>query len=312
MPLKPDFSFSGLEEFGNEPIVSEPAVKKPIVETSEAKASANKPNVVRKNFGHPIIEDWVSDSEVDDVPQSKSEKKIVKSSFAKIEFVKSKEKVKSPRKTIIKQGSNFEMINKACYVCGSFDHLQYDCDNHQRQFNNKKIVKPVWKNAKRVNHQNFAKKTHPSPKKNMVPRAVLMKPGLVPLTTTRPVNTTQPRKIVNSARPMTNVFNKAHATDKNVNVFRPKVVVNAVRPKAVLNAVKGNQGNPQQYLQDKGVIDSGCSRHMTRNMSYLTDYKREMCGIKIDRVICRNLLRCSAVGEKLHACKHKLLLAGEK
>nr|GEW83619.1 hypothetical protein [Tanacetum cinerariifolium] len=25
-------------------------------------------------------------------------------------------------------------------------------------------------------------------------------------------------------------------------------------------------------LQDKGVIDSGCSRHMTRNMSYLTDY----------------------------------------
>ncbi|GJW87969.1 hypothetical protein Tco_0163309, partial [Tanacetum coccineum] len=26
-------------------------------------------------------------------------------------------------------------------------------------------------------------------------------------------------------------------------------------------------------LQDKGVIDSGCSRHMTGNMSYLIDYK---------------------------------------
>ncbi|GJZ29095.1 retrovirus-related pol polyprotein from transposon TNT 1-94 [Tanacetum coccineum] len=26
-------------------------------------------------------------------------------------------------------------------------------------------------------------------------------------------------------------------------------------------------------LQEKGVIDSGCSRHMTENMSYLTDYK---------------------------------------
>ncbi|GKD39424.1 hypothetical protein Tco_1259631 [Tanacetum coccineum] len=26
-------------------------------------------------------------------------------------------------------------------------------------------------------------------------------------------------------------------------------------------------------LQDQGVIDSGCSRHMTGNMSYLTDYK---------------------------------------
>ncbi|GJY75621.1 hypothetical protein Tco_0480737 [Tanacetum coccineum] len=32
-------------------------------------------------------------------------------------------------------------------------------------------------------------------------------------------------------------------------------------------------GNPQQDLKDKGVIDSGCSRHMTGNRSYLTDYK---------------------------------------
>nr|GEY47708.1 hypothetical protein [Tanacetum cinerariifolium] len=45
MPSKPDLSFSGLEEFMNEPIVSEPTVKKPVVETSEAKASANKPKL---------------------------------------------------------------------------------------------------------------------------------------------------------------------------------------------------------------------------------------------------------------------------
>ncbi|GJW80692.1 putative ribonuclease H-like domain-containing protein [Tanacetum coccineum] len=32
-------------------------------------------------------------------------------------------------------------------------------------------------------------------------------------------------------------------------------------------------GNPQQDLQKKGVIDSGCSRHMTENMSYLTDFE---------------------------------------
>ncbi|GKE17202.1 hypothetical protein Tco_1424779 [Tanacetum coccineum] len=45
MPLKLDFSFSGLEEFVNEPIVSEPTVNKPVVETSEAKASIDKPKV---------------------------------------------------------------------------------------------------------------------------------------------------------------------------------------------------------------------------------------------------------------------------
>ncbi|GKF71516.1 hypothetical protein Tco_0207630 [Tanacetum coccineum] len=106
--------------------------------------------------------------------------------------------------------------------------------------------------------------THPNPKSNMVPKAILMRSGLVSLTTARPVNTAQPRTTVNSASPMTNVFNKAHSTvrrpinknttfknsnfnqmvntvkDKNVNAARPKVVVNAVRLKAVLNTVKGN------------------------------------------------------------------------
>ncbi|GKG08830.1 hypothetical protein Tco_0334662 [Tanacetum coccineum] len=73
--------------------------------------------------------------------------------------------------------------------------------------------------------------THPSPKRNIVPKEVLMRSGLVSLTTARPVNTTQPRTTVNSARPMTNIFNKAHST-----------------PKAILNAVKGNQVNAVKAL----------------------------------------------------------------
>nr|GEW93897.1 hypothetical protein [Tanacetum cinerariifolium] len=36
---------------------------------------------------------------------------------------------------------------------------------------------------------------------------------------------------------------------------------------------KANQGNPQQALKDKGVIDSGCSRCMIRNISYLSDFE---------------------------------------
>ncbi|GKE02892.1 hypothetical protein Tco_1390875 [Tanacetum coccineum] len=100
--------------------------------------------------------------------------------------------------------------------------------------------------------------THPSPNRNMVPKAVLMRSGLVSLTTARPVNTAQTRTTVNSARPMANVFNKAHSTvrrpinnkiatknsnfNKRVNIVSDKNV-NAARPKAVLNAVKGNQVN---------------------------------------------------------------------
>ncbi|GJU50812.1 putative ribonuclease H-like domain-containing protein [Tanacetum coccineum] len=66
----------------------------------------------------------------------------------------------------------------------------------------------------------------------MVPRAVLMKSGLVSITIARQ------------------------------NISKIAVLVNTVR-----------QGNLQMDLQDQGVIDSGCSRHMTGNMSYLTDYK---------------------------------------
>ncbi|GJT17830.1 putative ribonuclease H-like domain-containing protein [Tanacetum coccineum] len=81
-------------------------------------------------------------------------------------------------------------------------------------------------------------------------------------------------------------FNQRFNTvkDKNVNTTRPKAVVNAARPKAVVNAVKGNNVmllRPQLFrprqsqmdLQDHGLIDSGCSRNMTGNMSYLTDYE---------------------------------------
>ncbi|GJX18289.1 ribonuclease H-like domain-containing protein, partial [Tanacetum coccineum] len=32
-------------------------------------------------------------------------------------------------------------------------------------------------------------------------------------------------------------------------------------------------GNPQLELQEKGFIDNGCSRHMTKNKSYLSDYE---------------------------------------
>ncbi|GJT86632.1 retrovirus-related pol polyprotein from transposon TNT 1-94 [Tanacetum coccineum] len=65
-------------EFVNEPIVSESTVKKPEVETSEAKASANKPKVVRKNNSALIIKEWVSNSEEEAESKPKIEKKTVK------------------------------------------------------------------------------------------------------------------------------------------------------------------------------------------------------------------------------------------
>ncbi|GJX34962.1 hypothetical protein Tco_0246519 [Tanacetum coccineum] len=90
--------------------------------------------------------------------------------------------------------------------------------------------------------------THLSYKRNMVPKEVLMRSVLVSLNIARPVNTAQPRTIMNIVGPMTNIFNKAHLTVRrpiNNNSATKKSnlnqKVNTAKPKAVLNVVKGNQ-----------------------------------------------------------------------
>nr|GEU59358.1 putative reverse transcriptase domain-containing protein [Tanacetum cinerariifolium] len=144
-------------------------VNKPVVENCKAKFSEEEPKVDRKNDDAPIIEEWVSDNEKEDVSQAKIKNKIVRLSIAKIEFVKSKQQVKTARKTI----KQVEHIGKT---------LTVDCNYHRKQFQNQRMIKPIWNDAHR--------------------------------------------------------------------------------------------GNPHMDLQDQGVIDSGYSRHMTRNMFYLTDYEK--------------------------------------
>ncbi|GJU40908.1 reverse transcriptase domain-containing protein [Tanacetum coccineum] len=62
-------------------------------------------SVVRKNDDAPIIEERVSDDKEEDVSEPKIEKKIVRPSIVKKEFVKSKQQENSTRKTA-KQGSH--------------------------------------------------------------------------------------------------------------------------------------------------------------------------------------------------------------
>ncbi|GJV45478.1 ribonuclease H-like domain-containing protein [Tanacetum coccineum] len=264
------------------------------------------------------VVDWISDSEDENETESKSKQR--KPSFVKVEFVKSNEHVKSLRESVKK----------------------------------KLVEKPVWNNARRVNHQNSQRISHPHSKRNFVPRAVLMNSGIkilntagqnflkaaVSVNTARPINTAYPRPTVNSARTTSNIFNRAHShvrrpfnkftTNKSsnfnekVNIVKggvttagPKAVVSdnkgnvtTVELKVVVSDNKGNEandvkasacwvwrpkqmvldhvsrhngasmnfkrfdyGNPQLELQEKGVIDSGCSKHMTRNKSYLLDYE---------------------------------------
>ncbi|GJT37293.1 putative ribonuclease H-like domain-containing protein, partial [Tanacetum coccineum] len=230
--------------------------------------SEDTSNEVRESPDASLVEELVSND--------KLEKKTVFPTVAKINFVRPQQQEKPVRKPVKyaemyrsqtprgnqrnwnnqksqQLGNDFVMYNKVCFVCESFKHVQANCNYHQRE----RMVSG--NNYTRMNYNYSAKKAHLSAHMNIVPRAVLMKTGLRPLNTARPVNTAHPKTTIYNARKMS--FNTARR--KAINSVRPNTLV--------VNAVRENQGHPQK--EDQGYVDSGCSRHMTGNMSYLSDFK---------------------------------------
>ncbi|GKF01346.1 hypothetical protein Tco_0028269 [Tanacetum coccineum] len=94
--------------------------------------------------------------------------------------------------------------------------------------------------------------THPYPNRRFVPQAVLTKSGKI-----------------NTASACVNTVRVKDTTTRDRAILREN------KGKGV-NAVKASAcwGNPQQKeYKEKGVIDNGCSRHMTGNKCYLTEYE---------------------------------------
>ncbi|GJU46308.1 ribonuclease H-like domain-containing protein, partial [Tanacetum coccineum] len=164
-----------------------------------------------------------------------------------------------------------------------------------------KVIRLVWNNSSRVNHKNFANKmTHPHPNRRFVPQAVLTRSdkintaGVSVNTAVRPVNTAGSKTTVNYPRPQKGIFTNT--------TVRDRAVVNENKGKGVI-AVKASAcwGNPQQKeYKEKGVIDSGCSRHMTKNKCYLTEYEDYDGGFisfrdgkgRISGKVCRTDTKC--------------------
>ncbi|GJR64000.1 ribonuclease H-like domain-containing protein [Tanacetum coccineum] len=116
--------------------------------------------------------------------------------------------------------------------------------------------------------RNCPKTSHPSAHKHLAPRAVLMKTSLKSVNTARPVNIV---RFVNTGRP----FSTARPFRSTVNTVRARGF-NVVKPSAcwVWRPIKPNGASlSNSQLNDKGFVDSGCSRHMTGNITHLSDFK---------------------------------------
>nr|GEY73142.1 putative ribonuclease H-like domain-containing protein [Tanacetum cinerariifolium] len=120
------------------------------------------------------------------------------------------------------------------------------------------------------------------PQKHMVPTTVLTQSKPIFNTAVRPVSAAVPRIMVTRPRLAHPIITKSkspirrHITrsqSPKTSNSPPKVTAAQALVVSAAQGMQGKWGNPQYALKDKGVIDSGCSRHMTGNMSYLSDYK---------------------------------------
>ncbi|GKA03779.1 ribonuclease H-like domain-containing protein, partial [Tanacetum coccineum] len=132
------------------------------------------------------------------------------------------------------------------------------------EFINKPIVsEPTVK--KHVVETSEAKNDSPSLKRKMVPKAVLMRSGLVSLTTARLVNTTQPRTTVNSVE---------------------QDVVNVARPNAYLLTVKGNQKLIEDMLPLEVTSNGGKSQLTDESFDLLKVLERyNMYSVDVKNIV---------------------------
>ncbi|GJV93538.1 hypothetical protein Tco_1541351 [Tanacetum coccineum] len=301
-PTNLDLSYSGLDEF-KEPEVNEYGPRdsglKPIIGCD--KESENS----KENTDDSLEQQQMTDTETSSVESPlKVDKETVMDWKEKffypanhVESVKSMPKEKPVKRTIRyaemyrsqrprgnqrnwngqksnQLGCNFVFNNKACFICGSFDHIQYNCPNQQR----KRMVNE--NNYNKEDYDYYSRTSQPSTHKHMTPRVVLMKFGLKSFNTARPVNTVRsprpfstarsvyatrpiytahPKPTIHCARPMTYFQNQAQSTvqrtfykrtaltkrcfNQRVTTARPRVVNTARLFKATFNAVRANRFN---------------------------------------------------------------------
>nr|GEW27639.1 putative ribonuclease H-like domain-containing protein [Tanacetum cinerariifolium] len=231
--------------------------------------------------GAPIIEDWVSDSEEES--ETKAPQQFI------LSFVQSSEHVKTPRHSVQpiettlpaatfipaspKSNSSGKRRNrKACFVCKSVDHLIKDCDYHTKQ-----MAQPTPRNyANWGYHKQYDPLTYSKPQKHRVPTAVLTQSKPVSNTAVRLVSAALPNITVTRLRHAHQVVTKFKSPIRRHITYSPSSGPVTHLPELLLFRTQWLvlfRGNPQLALKDKGVIDSRCSRHMTGNMSYLSDFE---------------------------------------
>ncbi|GJV04189.1 putative ribonuclease H-like domain-containing protein [Tanacetum coccineum] len=217
----------------------------------------------------PIIEEYESDSEDEcvSIPTKQQETP----SFANQQVKTPRENVKSQfthsqKPKVDKKDLGYGFAVRACFVCGSLNHLIRDCDFHEKRMARKAELNNGWNNVQRVNKQN-----------QFVPSAVLTRTGIIPVNTARTSGT----KNFSTARQSFNRQTVLTSTAMKVNTVKP--IVNRVRPANVFHKTHSPSSRPfkkttvlRRYrIFQKKVITA---KHMTGSKAYLDEFQDFMVG----------------------------------
>nr|GEZ39888.1 hypothetical protein [Tanacetum cinerariifolium] len=184
---------------------------------------------------------------------------------------------------------DFVMKKKACFNCGDFNHLAYDCrkrvkketsryqDNTHKSFTPRHVthrpyrspVRPVRTNMNgaRPNRTTFNKQAHSYANRPFQRTSGVRSRYRAPWVPTvnrnfPPVN----RKFSTGSR-------NFHTANRKFPTASRKFPIGSTKCSTADIGMKGKAGSSQNNINDKCYWDSGCSRHMTGNISYLSDYE---------------------------------------
>nr|GEX12018.1 hypothetical protein [Tanacetum cinerariifolium] len=267
MPPKPDLVFNNASnDVDNDHLAFN--VKLSPTKPDQDLSHTNRPST-------PIIEDWVSDSKDEsgtkapqNVPTFAQPTKQVKSPRHSVQHVETFIPIATPKPASAKPTSNSKRRNmKACFVCKSLDYLIKDCGYHGQ----KMAQTPPRNHAPRGYHKHYARMPLTNPQRHVIPTIVVPKSKLVAINAARPITTVVPKIKVTRPRPAKPIVTKLTTPPRRHINHNPSLKASNSPPR--VTAIKAPVDNLQHALKDKGVVDSGCSRYITGNISCLSDFE---------------------------------------
>nr|GFA48218.1 hypothetical protein [Tanacetum cinerariifolium] len=249
---KKDLSWTGLPEFVDDTVTDYSRPSPTVASTSakgQNKDSSTSEDVTSPNTPKPFVKfvkpkDSQSESETN--KQETPKKPQVK--YAKqYRHSNKKPNVKGNQRNwnnlkSYQLGPEFVLNKKACYNCGDFSHLTNDCRKRPHGA-------PMRTPHRSVGHRPHRASMRPS---NRSAGHRPYGPSMNPI-----------RPNMNGARPNESFFIQAPS-------YETKPFLKSSVVKTQYRALWGSSHN---NIDDKGYWDSSCSRHMTRNISYLSDFE---------------------------------------